>query len=628
MLSKEWLKNLIKENKRKSYEEQNKINEINKSIYHSKNPLVTSQYQTKSMMFKSFGLEREDYEAIKDYALKVLEYKNKVSEVISKNIVNFHLKDMYEINEEIAKLDYVYKYVLGSTNIRKALEDVKTKYKTCLKQKIKNYYRKHSNEKVFKGRRALNYLVGNYTPTLKFRLKNMNPEEMKPEQKRALILLNYDELRLLETINKNRQKLFFNTKVTFRSLTFTNCGPISSYEDLLINNPDNYNKNHPNKKLRRSNKLFNMSVGTIKNRYVVPMRVNIGKNDYHTQEKFDSISTSFTGGAGIPSAKQYLYRVKLDEFKKEIEIHFAIKEKVQVIPDKSQKPIGVDVNCKHNIYSTSDGRFYNIEKSIKDKIIKEHKKLKELKNNKFKRYENNIKNSKTLSKSQKIEKLKEIKSLRKFNKEERRRALKNDRRKEFQKNYLASKLCKETKTLGYDSIIMEDLSFKNRKNHTRIEEYDLNYNDLFGILRLRCLNDVVKRIGNRPKYNLTVSIVNPAYTSQQCSCCGYVSGNNRKTQEEFKCQNCGFEHNADFNASLNILDRFYDDKLTVLENEMKETKKPKIMKYKEIKKNLNDRVTIINEKLKKPKSEKKAKKTKTKKTKTKKSTITKKFKNK
>lgn len=355
-----------------------------------------------------------------------------------------------------------------------------------------------------------------------------------------------------------------------------------------------------------------MSIGTIKNRYIVPMRVNIGKNNYHTQERFDSISVSFTGGSN--TTQQYLYRIKLDEFKKEVEIHFTIKEKVQAVPDKSQKPIGVDVNCKHNIYSTLDGRFYDMEKSIKDKIINEHKKLKELKSNKFKRYENNIKNSKTLSKSQKIEKLKEIKSLRRFNKEERRIALKNGRRKEWQKNYLASKLCKETKALGYDSIVMEDLSFKNKKNYAKIKEYDLNY------------NDVVKRIGNRPKHNLTVSIINPAYTSQQCSCCGYVSKDNRKTQEEFKCQNCGFEHNADFNASLNILDRFYDNELTILEDEMKETKKPKIMKYKEIKKILNDRATIINEKLKKPKSKKKTKKTKTKKsTSTKR---TKKFKNK
>lgn len=46
--------------------------------------------------------------------------------------------------------------------------------------------------------------------------------------------------------------------------------------------------------------------------------------------------------------------------------------------------------------------------------------------------------------------------------------------------------------------------------------------------------------------------VNPAYTSQTCSSCGYVSKKNRKTQSEFKCISCGFECNADLNAAKNI----------------------------------------------------------------------------
>jgi putative transposase len=47
--------------------------------------------------------------------------------------------------------------------------------------------------------------------------------------------------------------------------------------------------------------------------------------------------------------------------------------------------------------------------------------------------------------------------------------------------------------------------------------------------------------------------VNPAYTSQTCSECGYVDKKNRKTQESFECQSCGFECNADINAAINIL---------------------------------------------------------------------------
>jgi putative transposase len=49
----------------------------------------------------------------------------------------------------------------------------------------------------------------------------------------------------------------------------------------------------------------------------------------------------------------------------------------------------------------------------------------------------------------------------------------------------------------------------------------------------------------------TVIYVNPKYTSQRCSRCGYVDKNNRK-ETIFRCKNCGFELNADLNASRNI----------------------------------------------------------------------------
>jgi putative transposase len=47
--------------------------------------------------------------------------------------------------------------------------------------------------------------------------------------------------------------------------------------------------------------------------------------------------------------------------------------------------------------------------------------------------------------------------------------------------------------------------------------------------------------------------VEPKYTSQTCSECGYVSPENRKTQAVFKCTACGYENNADINAAINIL---------------------------------------------------------------------------
>jgi len=49
-----------------------------------------------------------------------------------------------------------------------------------------------------------------------------------------------------------------------------------------------------------------------------------------------------------------------------------------------------------------------------------------------------------------------------------------------------------------------------------------------------------------------LQLVNPAYTSQTCSRCGAVHKQNRNC-EIFKCRNCGYTADADYNASLNIL---------------------------------------------------------------------------
>ena len=49
-----------------------------------------------------------------------------------------------------------------------------------------------------------------------------------------------------------------------------------------------------------------------------------------------------------------------------------------------------------------------------------------------------------------------------------------------------------------------------------------------------------------------VRLVDPAYTSQTCSRCGYCAASNRHSQASFLCQQCGFCCHADYNAALNL----------------------------------------------------------------------------
>ena len=57
------------------------------------------------------------------------------------------------------------------------------------------------------------------------------------------------------------------------------------------------------------------------------------------------------------------------------------------------------------------------------------------------------------------------------------------------------------------------------------------------------------------QYGIQIIAVNPAYTSQECSRCHYVSKENRKTQKDFVCQHCHFSCNADVNAGRIINQR-------------------------------------------------------------------------
>src|SRR6266568_1788520 len=46
--------------------------------------------------------------------------------------------------------------------------------------------------------------------------------------------------------------------------------------------------------------------------------------------------------------------------------------------------------------------------------------------------------------------------------------------------------------------------------------------------------------------------INPAFTSQRCSACGYVDAKSRESQTAFHCTACGYACNADVNAAKNI----------------------------------------------------------------------------
>jgi putative transposase len=62
-------------------------------------------------------------------------------------------------------------------------------------------------------------------------------------------------------------------------------------------------------------------------------------------------------------------------------------------------------------------------------------------------------------------------------------------------------------------------------------------------------------LANAARYTGTRLVkVHPAYTSQRCSACGFITEGNRESQAVFRCQaaGCGHSAHADVNAAVNI----------------------------------------------------------------------------
>jgi transposase len=128
---------------------------------------------------------------------------------------------------------------------------------------------------------------------------------------------------------------------------------------------------------------------------------------------------------------------------------------------------------------------------------------------------------------------------------------------------------------------MENLNNSFGKNFVK-DKNDVNYNRRVKFLGLSSIKNKFEHIGR--KYDIAVSLVHSAYTSKQCPVCGCIDDDNRKTQEVFKCVECGHEANADFNAAVNIKNRV---SVTVLQRLLKQsdngTFRPKPLKRTKVK---------------------------------------------
>lgn len=192
--------------------------------------------------------------------------------------------------------------------------------------------------------------------------------------------------------------------------------------------------------------------------------------------------------------------------------------------------LGLDINLKHNLLMDSNGVSYNeIIQSVKfissvDKIVSIY--------------------SKPMTRRTDKEKI-NLEKLLRVN-------------ENLIKRYLSG-LVNDWKSTGIKHLVLENLNILNDKSEYTHASVKIKYTRLAKLLRISQIKHWLFSIGE--KNGLFVHWVNPAYTSQECSCCHHIEDKNRTAQEDFTCVECEFSCNADINAAINIKSRFLNKEL-------------------------------------------------------------------
>jgi IS605 OrfB family transposase len=96
--------------------------------------------------------------------------------------------------------------------------------------------------------------------------------------------------------------------------------------------------------------------------------------------------------------------------------------------------------------------------------------------------------------------------------------------------------CNQVNLNGVKRVNLENIKHLRKFKSTGRSLGHWNYAELFDVLE-----------GKLSDAGVQITKVNPTYTSQRCSSCGWVCKSNRKLKR-FKCVKCGFAADADLNA--------------------------------------------------------------------------------
>ena len=486
--------------------------------------IIQSKY---SKGFVSHDLTRQKYDELYTFAVSIRNHKNVVSQYVNNNLLHFLGYNGYQFKKEMrttfkgeipSSFDaQAYQQVFDAyqnkfNGIQRKLKFEKISFqgfefykrdkKKNKKGDLKKVITKHSDTPLST---CLTYLAryGN-SNTIEY-ITNQLPT--CDENKRAFCeniarccdKFSFDRLYKLALSKRNRMiSRYAEHPIEFKSLSFSG----------------------------RSRKVkivdYNSHYGSIINSYI--SLSGIGRKSFDIPVKF---SKEYHGRIReyYKMSTDYEYTLTFNEKYKQVCVYLC-KNGERYIPQAGDNVIGIDVNCKHNLFSLSNETTYDYDRKLVNDYCKfclEIDKLKEDKRYKIGK-----------RKQQKLDtlKVKIVKS----------------------EQQLIANMCKTLREQGVNHIVMEDLDNGFGKCYVKdADNEDINYNRKVKFLGLSSLKQEVEHIAR--KYDIAVSTVHASYTSKMCPICGCIEDKNRPNQETFKCIECGYETNADFNAANNIKNR-------------------------------------------------------------------------
>ena len=492
---------------------------------------------TKSYSFYSDNINIGKYQLLVDKAVEIRDFKNKISLEVCYNFDYFATLSKFDwINHFRTRLPNC-----NNQDISHAIVDVFVAYenkiqqfkqKTSLKvqSKIQVDYYKRNGKNFSKGdvktfevkmkstklTKLMTYLVRYYNDGLLDYLKsNINEDEKKKQMRLDIIsLVEKQGSRIISLITSIRNRLL--TKITqhpieFKSLTFSSCNEMKS---RILDWNKTRNTEH--------NAFITISgQKTDDGRLEIPVK--------HSKSHHGNIN-DYDKEPNGKGQKIISYTCQILKNKVRFVLTRKCEEK-QII--NKYEYYGVDVNVKHNLFSSSDGQEIDYDRDIFNDYLKFIKKLD--------------------SKLQKKPKEERLLS----NKDESSKKKWMNRIKDMLKRK-SSQLVRQAKEQGKDHIVMEELELMGKSYIRSQDLLGFKYSRLIRLLNLSDLKHIVTSIAN--KNGLQVTFIQPHYTSQTCKC-GCITKENRKTQEEFKCISCGSTENADTHSAKNIEDRLRVDVL-------------------------------------------------------------------